>query len=79
MATMIEAHVDANTNVTLHEVPVPRLTNPHQILVKVIVSGLIHIGILRANVIGADDRSRMQSEGLEDGRRPASDDRRLRQ
>ncbi|CZT15409.1 related to zeta-crystallin / quinone reductase (NADPH) [Ramularia collo-cygni] len=36
---MKEAHVDADTAVTLHDVGIPRLTDPHQILIKVIVSG----------------------------------------
>lgn len=36
---MKEAHVDADTNVTLHDVPVPGLIDPHQILIKVIIAG----------------------------------------
>ncbi|KAK5746135.1 hypothetical protein LTR17_000869 [Elasticomyces elasticus] len=36
---MKEAHVDADTNVTLHAVPVPQLKDSHHILIKVIVSG----------------------------------------
>ncbi|KAK6003911.1 hypothetical protein QM012_008761 [Aureobasidium pullulans] len=36
---MKEAHIDADTNVTLHNVPIPELIDPHQILIKVIVAG----------------------------------------
>jgi NADPH:quinone reductase-like Zn-dependent oxidoreductase len=36
---MKEAHIDADTTVTLHDVDIPRLTDPHHILVKVIVTG----------------------------------------
>ncbi|KAK3664159.1 hypothetical protein LTR22_005124 [Elasticomyces elasticus] len=36
---MKEAHVDADTNVTLHAVPFPQLKDSHHILIKVIVSG----------------------------------------
>ncbi|KAI9687367.1 MAG: hypothetical protein M1822_002410 [Bathelium mastoideum] len=36
---MKEAHVDADTNVTIHDVPIPEITNPHQIIVRVVVSG----------------------------------------
>ncbi|KAG9943100.1 GroES-like protein, partial [Aureobasidium melanogenum] len=36
---MKEAHIDADTNVTLHDVPIPELNDPHQILIKVIVAG----------------------------------------
>lgn len=36
---MKEAHVDADTNVTFHDVPIPELNDPHQILIKVIVAG----------------------------------------
>jgi len=39
MPTMKEAHIDADTNVTLHDVPVPELTDPHHILMKVVVAG----------------------------------------
>ncbi|KAK3113850.1 hypothetical protein LTR53_008457 [Teratosphaeriaceae sp. CCFEE 6253] len=35
---MKEANVDANTNVTLHDAAVPSLYDPHQILIKVVVS-----------------------------------------
>ena len=37
--TMKEAHIDADTNVTIHDVPLPKITNSHQIIVKVVVSG----------------------------------------
>ncbi|KAG9579418.1 GroES-like protein, partial [Aureobasidium melanogenum] len=36
---MKEAHIDADTNVTLHDVSIPEVTEPHQILIKVIVAG----------------------------------------
>jgi len=36
---MKEAHIDADTNVTLHDVPIPELTDPHHILIKVVVAG----------------------------------------
>lgn len=36
---MKEAHIDANTNVTLHDVPIPEIMDPHQILIKVVVAG----------------------------------------
>ncbi|KAL9065948.1 MAG: hypothetical protein Q9157_007306 [Trypethelium eluteriae] len=36
---MKEAHIDENTNVTIHEVPMPQITNPHHIIIKVVVSG----------------------------------------
>lgn len=36
---MKEAHIDADTIVTLHDVPIPELIDPHQILIKVIVAG----------------------------------------
>lgn len=39
MPTMKEAHIDADTNVTLHDVPIPELMDPHQILIKVVVAG----------------------------------------
>jgi len=39
MPTMKEAHIDADTNVTLHDVPIPQLTDPHHILIKVVVAG----------------------------------------
>ena len=39
MPMMKEAHIDADTNVTLHDVPIPELIDPHQILVKVVVAG----------------------------------------
>lgn len=37
--TMKEAHVHADTTVTIHDVPVPQITHSSQILVKVVVSG----------------------------------------
>lgn len=37
--TMKEAHIDADTNVTLHDVPIPELNDPHQILIRVFVAG----------------------------------------
>ncbi|KAK4691924.1 hypothetical protein P7C71_g5180, partial [Lecanoromycetidae sp. Uapishka_2] len=37
--TMKEAHVHPDTTVTIHEVPIPQIVHPSQILVKVIVSG----------------------------------------
>ena len=36
---MKEAHIDADTNVTLHDVPIPELMDPHQVLIKVVVAG----------------------------------------
>jgi hypothetical protein len=39
MFTMKEAHIDADTNVTLHDVPIPELMDPHQIVIKVVVAG----------------------------------------
>ncbi|KAI4720458.1 GroES-like protein [Aureobasidium sp. EXF-10727] len=36
---MKEAHIDADTNVTLHDVPVPEILDPHQILINVVVAG----------------------------------------
>ena len=36
---MKEAHIDADTNITIHDVPMPKITNPHHIIVKVMVSG----------------------------------------
>ena len=36
---MKEAHIDADTNVTLHDVPITELNDPHQILINVIVAG----------------------------------------
>jgi hypothetical protein len=39
MSTMKEAHIDADTNVTLHDVPLPELMDPHEILIKVVVVG----------------------------------------
>ena len=39
MATMKEAHIDADTTVTLHNVSIPELADPHHILIKVIVAG----------------------------------------
>lgn len=39
MPMMKEAHIDADTNVTLHDVPIPELMDPHQILIKVVVAG----------------------------------------
>lgn len=35
MATRLEAHAKANTSVTLHEVPIPKITHLGQILIKV--------------------------------------------
>ena len=37
--TMKEAHVHSDTTVTIHDAPIPEITHPSQILVKVIVSG----------------------------------------
>ena len=37
--TMKEAHVHSDTTVTIHDVPIPKITHPSQILVKVVVSG----------------------------------------
>ena len=39
MSTMKEAHIDSDTNVTLHDVPIPELMDPHQILIRVVVAG----------------------------------------
>ena len=40
MASMMkEAHVHSDTSVTIHEVPIPQIDHPDQMLVKVIVSG----------------------------------------
>lgn len=39
MARMMEAHVDADTHVTIHDVTVPTITHPHHVLIKVVVSG----------------------------------------
>ena len=39
MGTMKEAHVHSDTTVTIHDVPIPQITHPSQILIKVIVSG----------------------------------------
>lgn len=36
---MKEGHIDADTNVTLHDVPIPELMDPHHILIKVVVAG----------------------------------------
>lgn len=36
---MKEAHVHSDTSVTIHDAPIPQITHPHQILVKVVVSG----------------------------------------
>ncbi|CAF9912950.1 MAG: hypothetical protein ALECFALPRED_008442 [Alectoria fallacina] len=36
---MKEAHVHPDTTVTIHDVPIPQITHPSQILVKVVVSG----------------------------------------
>jgi NADPH:quinone reductase len=35
MATMQEAHIHADTSVTLHTVPIPTITHPLQLLIKV--------------------------------------------
>ena len=37
--TMREAHVHKDTTVTIHDAPIPTITHPSQILIKVIVSG----------------------------------------
>lgn len=37
--TMKEAHIHADTSVTLHDADVPQVENPHHIIVKVIVAG----------------------------------------
>lgn len=37
--TMKEAHVHADTSVTLHDVPLPEITDPHQMIIQVIVAG----------------------------------------
>lgn len=39
MSSMKEAHIDADTDVTLHDVPFPQITDPHQVIIKVAVSG----------------------------------------
>ena len=39
LGTMKEAHVHADTTVTIHDVPIPQITHPSQILIKVVVSG----------------------------------------
>ncbi|CAF9909719.1 hypothetical protein IMSHALPRED_008451 [Imshaugia aleurites] len=36
---MKEAHVHSDTTVTIHDVPIPQITHPSQLLVKVVVSG----------------------------------------
>lgn len=36
---MKEAHVHPDTSVTIADVPIPEITHPSQILIKVIVSG----------------------------------------
>ena len=36
---MKEAHVHPDTSVTLHDVPIPQITEPTRILIKVVVSG----------------------------------------
>ncbi|KAI5210668.1 hypothetical protein E4T39_00002 [Aureobasidium subglaciale] len=36
---MKEAHIDADTKVTLHDVPIPEVVDPHHVLIKVIVAG----------------------------------------
>ncbi|KAL6716009.1 hypothetical protein ACLMJK_006971 [Lecanora helva] len=38
-STMKEAHVSPDTSVTIHEVPIPQIEHPSQMLVKVVVSG----------------------------------------
>ena len=37
--TMKEARVHSDTTVTIHDVPIPEIIHPSQILVKVVVSG----------------------------------------
>ena len=39
MVTMKEAHVNPDTSVTIHDVPIPEISHPSQILIKVVVSG----------------------------------------
>ncbi|KAL8830420.1 MAG: hypothetical protein Q9191_001449 [Dirinaria sp. TL-2023a] len=39
MPTMKEAHVHADTSVTIHSAPIPEISHPSQILIKVVVSG----------------------------------------
>lgn len=38
MATMKEAHVHADTSVTIHDVPIPTINHPSQILIKVMAA-----------------------------------------
>ena len=38
-STMKEARVHSDTTVTIHDVPIPEISHPSQILVKVVVSG----------------------------------------
>ena len=37
--TMKEAHVHSDTTVTVHDAPVPEISHPSQILIRVVVSG----------------------------------------
>ena len=36
---MKEAHVHSDTTVTIHDAPIPQITHPSQIVVRVVVSG----------------------------------------
>jgi NADPH:quinone reductase len=37
--SMIEAQVSADTTVTLHRVPIPQISEPADVLIKVVVAG----------------------------------------
>ena len=69
---MKEAHVHSDTSVTIHDAPIPEITHPSQILVRVVVSGTNPKVSKQSNLPVAPILT-FVCTGLEDARRHAKD------